>query len=247
MATITSSVGRVGTNMSQDVSTVQSLLNRHRNPPLTKLDVDGRIGPKTTDAIEEFQRRVVKLSNPDGRVDPNGKTLTALNGSGGLGLPGFVGAILFSVKLWRNPAWRNRRQTVLLGTGIMLAGFLISFIGIAAATAKGEGVFGPDTLVGWPNRIGVLGECIWTVLIAWQSRRIAKPGADRPPTEKVREKYHGRSNHSARRFPQIARFRVRGESCQALLPLKVEAWIAYDSAAAGVEPRVKWSQDGNPK
>ena len=97
MATITSSVGRGGTNLAQDVSSVQSLLNRHRNAPLARLDVDGKIGPKTIEAIEEFQRRVVKLSNPDGRVDQNGKTLTALNGSGGPATSTPVGPINIKV------------------------------------------------------------------------------------------------------------------------------------------------------
>ncbi len=30
-------------------------------------------------AIEEFQRRVVKMAVPDGRVDPGGKTIRALD------------------------------------------------------------------------------------------------------------------------------------------------------------------------
>jgi peptidoglycan hydrolase-like protein with peptidoglycan-binding domain len=39
---------------------------------------DGKSGKKTETAIEEFQRHVVQLSNPDGRVDPIGNTFTHL-------------------------------------------------------------------------------------------------------------------------------------------------------------------------
>jgi predicted chitinase len=62
---------------------VQQLLNKHRPPPLRRIDEDGVVGPETISAIEEFQRRVVKMSTPDGRVDPDGTTLRALSGQQG--------------------------------------------------------------------------------------------------------------------------------------------------------------------
>lgn len=86
MASISGSVGRNGDNRPADVRLVQELLNKHPMPPLTPLVVDGRIGPKTITAIEEFQRRVVKMVKPDGRVDPNGKTLQMLGGGGAAAL-----------------------------------------------------------------------------------------------------------------------------------------------------------------
>src|SRR5207249_3145567 len=36
-------------------------------------------GPRTVAAIEAFQRRVVHLAQPDGRVDPGGRTFAVLN------------------------------------------------------------------------------------------------------------------------------------------------------------------------
>jgi hypothetical protein len=81
MATLFSSVGRGGANNKADVCTVQTLLNRHVNKLLIQpLKVDGVAGPKTIGAIEAFQRKVVGLSAPDGRVDPGGRTLQALSG-----------------------------------------------------------------------------------------------------------------------------------------------------------------------
>jgi len=82
MTTITGTVGRGGVNRNEDVRTIQTLLNNHRKPPLVKLAVDGKTGARTIDAIEEFQRRVVKMVTVDGRVDPDGATLRALNSGG---------------------------------------------------------------------------------------------------------------------------------------------------------------------
>ena len=79
--TIQGSVGKGGTNRISDIKVVQSLLNDNLEQlaPLRPLAEDGKVGPHTVFAIEEFQRRVVGLRSPDGRVDPGGKTLEALN------------------------------------------------------------------------------------------------------------------------------------------------------------------------
>lgn len=76
MIPLRASVGRGGVNNRADVQTVQSLINNNlgRLTPLAPLRIDGFVGPVTISAIEEFQRRVVKLPRPDGRVDPNGQT-----------------------------------------------------------------------------------------------------------------------------------------------------------------------------
>jgi hypothetical protein len=78
--TISQSVGRGGANVAGDVRVVQELINVHiaSLTPLRPVFVDGRIGPGTIQAIEEFQRRIVRMPIPDGRVDPRGATLTAL-------------------------------------------------------------------------------------------------------------------------------------------------------------------------
>lgn len=77
---IRSSVGQRGVNQAADVLVVQQLLNRQTNRAYTygQIDVDGLVGSQTVGAITNFQRTVVKFSNPDGRVDPGGRTLTAL-------------------------------------------------------------------------------------------------------------------------------------------------------------------------
>jgi hypothetical protein len=80
---IQASVGRGGVNRPADVVRVQALLNANLSklaPGTAPLAADGKVGPKTIAAIEDFQRRVVKMTRPDGRVDPDGKTFRALTG-----------------------------------------------------------------------------------------------------------------------------------------------------------------------
>ena len=78
--TINGSVGRGGKNYPpSDVMTVQYLLNcvpATQGGPTKELAVDGAAGPKTIAAIEGFQRKLGGFA--DGRVDPGGATLRAL-------------------------------------------------------------------------------------------------------------------------------------------------------------------------
>jgi hypothetical protein len=45
------------------------------------LKIDGIAGFKTITRIEAFQRSIVKMTRPDGRIDPNGRSLLVLNKS----------------------------------------------------------------------------------------------------------------------------------------------------------------------
>jgi peptidoglycan hydrolase-like protein with peptidoglycan-binding domain len=75
---ITKSVGKNAWNVKKDVRYVQTLLNywrEHNNRPAIK--VDGVCGPKTIAAIEDFQKARTGLV--DGRVDPGGPTIRALD------------------------------------------------------------------------------------------------------------------------------------------------------------------------
>lgn len=78
--TISSAVGRGGRNFPPvDVMTVQYLLNcvpAGQGGSVPELVVDGAVGPKTIAAIEKFQRSFGGFG--DGRVDPGGATLRAL-------------------------------------------------------------------------------------------------------------------------------------------------------------------------
>jgi len=78
---ISQAVGYGKINKYRDVKTVQLLLNSNKliTNPGDELNVDGLIGPKTIERIKDFQRKVVRLSNPDGIVSPHGPTMRNLH------------------------------------------------------------------------------------------------------------------------------------------------------------------------
>ena len=76
--TILASVGRGSLNRSEDVRLVQELLNRHTRAPQPPLVVNGVADSRTVAAIEAFQRQVVHMHRPDGRVEPGSHTFAAL-------------------------------------------------------------------------------------------------------------------------------------------------------------------------
>jgi putative chitinase len=77
---ISQPVGRNATANRDNTTTVQILLNLNLDKliGIPLLSEDGVAGPATIGAIEEFQRSVVGLKTPDGRVDPHGLTLRKL-------------------------------------------------------------------------------------------------------------------------------------------------------------------------
>ena len=79
---ITGSVGQNGSNTMPDVFAVQQQLNDQMPPLRPKVSVTGTVDGPTIGAIHEFQQFVVGYAHSDGRIDPNGKTLKALNAAG---------------------------------------------------------------------------------------------------------------------------------------------------------------------
>jgi hypothetical protein len=80
MPIISAPVGRGGTNRLPDVQVVQQFLNQNiaKLTPLQPVQVSGIADAQTIAAIEEFQRREVRMLRPTGRVDPGDKTLNLL-------------------------------------------------------------------------------------------------------------------------------------------------------------------------
>lgn len=80
MKKLSASVGRGGTNKSaEDIRLIQGLLNNYKIPDVTNpLKIDGKIGDKTNNRIETFQRKVLNVKDPDGRVDVGGRTFDKL-------------------------------------------------------------------------------------------------------------------------------------------------------------------------
>jgi hypothetical protein len=75
---IGASVGNGCVNAKRDVFRVQLLINIWRNTEKKpEIKEDGICGPKTIEAITDFQRAKTKMA--DGRVDCDGPALAALN------------------------------------------------------------------------------------------------------------------------------------------------------------------------
>src|SRR5215472_5917300 len=79
-------VGSNAPNRFEDVKAIQVLLNinRARADIAAELTEDGEWGNHTEEVLIAFQRVVVGLANPDGRVEPSGNTLLELR----KGMPG---------------------------------------------------------------------------------------------------------------------------------------------------------------
>lgn len=79
---ISASVGISSTNRANDVGVIQDALNRvspAEGGPSPLLVRDGICGPKTKNAIQQFQLKQFGWSGADGKINPGGQTITRLN------------------------------------------------------------------------------------------------------------------------------------------------------------------------
>lgn len=80
MVALVQSVGEKGINQRQDVLELQKALNKIKPYLIGKpLAEDGLYGDSTARAIVAFQSGHVKMIKPDGRIDPQGKSIAVLN------------------------------------------------------------------------------------------------------------------------------------------------------------------------
>ena len=143
MTTITASVGERGINRNPDVRLVQALLNRH----LTiiggaALKVDGGCGPKTIDAIKRFQKIVGRRATPDGRVDPGGATLRALDGGGAPAAPAPITAAgdLSGTTWWRANQAKYSNSSAVSDLETVFGGKVKKFISAMTAASASVNV-----------------------------------------------------------------------------------------------------------
>jgi hypothetical protein len=97
---------------------------------------------------------------------------TLHNSGGTLGLAMPFAAALIGWKLARNPGWSSAKRPLLWATGLALVAFLVSFVSIGVLVSESDGKFGPDVLVGWPNRIEIMAYSVWLMVVAWQAIRV---------------------------------------------------------------------------
>jgi hypothetical protein len=95
-----------------------------------------------------------------------------LGGTLGIAMP--VAAALISWRLARNQAWSSARRPLIWATALALLSFLVSFSSLSIMLSQHDGRFGPDVLVGWPNRLEVLAYSVWVMVVAWQAAQLRK-------------------------------------------------------------------------
>lgn len=81
-------------------------------------------------------------------------------------------SVLISIGLLRkNELWKQAKKKLLWSTFFVWVG-LIVFLVSMAVLFPANGKFGPDVLMGWPNRIMISVQCIWLVVVARQAIKI---------------------------------------------------------------------------
>jgi hypothetical protein len=98
-----------------------------------------------------------------------------LHGLGALlGIPGFpIAATLISWGLARDRAWSPARRSLLWATALTWIGLLAFVLSVALMLPRSNGEFGPDVLVGWPNRLLVVAYCVWLMVAAWRAAQLS--------------------------------------------------------------------------
>src|ERR671912_3045418 len=97
-------------------------------------------------------------------------TLHNMGGTLGMAMPFAAGLIGWN--LARNPAWSSAKRPLLWATGLALVAFVVSFISLGVMVSQSGGRFGPDVLVGWPNRFEILAYSVWLMVVARQAIRV---------------------------------------------------------------------------
>jgi hypothetical protein len=77
-----------------------------------------------------------------------------------------IAAVLINWSLARNQAWSWARRILCWTAWLPLLGTVL-FAASMAILLSLHGGFGPDVLVGWPNRIMILSHCAWLTPVAW--------------------------------------------------------------------------------
>jgi hypothetical protein len=97
-----------------------------------------------------------------------------LHGLGALlGIPTFpIAATLISRSLSHDGAFSPARRLLLWTVGLNWIGLLTFVASVAVMLPQSGGRFGPDVLIGWPNRLFVVAMSLWLMVVAWQATRV---------------------------------------------------------------------------
>jgi hypothetical protein len=99
-----------------------------------------------------------------------------LHGVGALlGIPTFpIAATLISRSLARNSAWSSARRSILWTAGLTWISLLVFALSVAVMLPQSQDGFGPDVLIGWPNRLIMVANSGWLMMVAWLEVQLSK-------------------------------------------------------------------------
>jgi len=98
--------------------------------------------------------------------------LHGLGAALGTGFP--IAAALIGWCLARNQAWSSARRSLLWSAGLAWIGFLVFALSMAVMFPD-DGTFGPDVLIGWPNRFMIVAYSAWLMVVTWHAARLSRP------------------------------------------------------------------------
>jgi hypothetical protein len=97
--------------------------------------------------------------------------LHGLGAALGTGFP--IAATLIGWSLARNRAWSPARQSLLWAAGSAWIGFLVFALSMVVMFPD-DGTFGPDVLIGWPNRFMMVTYSAWLMVVAWRALQLSR-------------------------------------------------------------------------
>jgi hypothetical protein len=97
--------------------------------------------------------------------------LHGLGAALGTGFP--IAAALIGWSLARNQAWSSARRSLVWSAGLAWIGFLVFALSMVIMFPD-DGTFGPDVLIGWPNRFMMLAYSAWLMVVAWRADQLSR-------------------------------------------------------------------------
>jgi hypothetical membrane protein len=83
-----------------------------------------------------------------------------------------LAALLISIGLWRNNAWRSARATLAGSLLVLWVGMAVFIGAMVVMQPSKDRPPSPDMLVGWPSRVFILAHAVWLISVGWCAAQI---------------------------------------------------------------------------
>lgn len=92
-----------------------------------------------------------------------------------IGIPGLpVAAILITRSLVRNPTWLSAKRWLRWIAHLTWISVVVMFASMFIMLSQTQGKFGPEVLIGWPNRLVVLAYCTWLIAVGSHAIKLSR-------------------------------------------------------------------------